>query len=293
MKSGNFFDIRHLVSAGGERGLLGLAFHPKFGANGLVFAFFTRTDGDIVVARFATNVLHTDVIESSYAPLMVIEHSGSSNHDGGDLAFGPHDGYLYIATGDGGGTGDPANNAQNITRTLLGKILRVNADGTGGGSYGRYAIPASNPFGPGVTGRDEIWSYGLRNPWRISFDRSSRDLFAADVGQAAWGEINREAHDLTWRPHLWLERDGRSSLLQRELVLTRRRYAAGGRIRSWHRQLLHHRRPRLSWAQSAALGRTLCVRRLLQRPHLDDAADRNQREHGPARGHDRADHRLW
>lgn len=172
--SGNFIDARAKVSTtGSERGLLGLAFHPDFSTNRQVFIFYTRaSDGDIVISRLTANSERTFASFSTEEQLLVIEHSANTNHNGGALAFGP-DGYLYIATGDGGGGGDPAGNAQD-TASPLGKILRMDVDGAGTGDY-------------------SMWAYGLRNPWRISFDRTTGALYIADVGQNAWEEINREA----------------------------------------------------------------------------------------------------
>jgi glucose/arabinose dehydrogenase len=191
-----FMDIRSKVEDGGERGLLGLAFDPNFVTNGRLFVYYTRNGGDIVVSRFITNASHTDVIESSARPILLIEHSANTNHNGGAMAFGPHS-YLYIGTGDGGGAGDPANNAQRKSR-LLGKILRINVNGSGSGPFDRYSIPKSNPFyGSSKPGLGEIWAYGLRNPWRISFDRGSGKLFIADVGQGRREEVNREKAGFT------------------------------------------------------------------------------------------------
>ena len=193
VQPGFFLDMRARVAAGGERGLLGLAFHPQFASNGLVFVYYTRSsDGDIMVGRYRTNADRTAVDTTSYASLLRIEHSAASNHNGGGMAFSPRNGLLYLAVGDGGGAGDPENDAQMI-RNLLGKILRINVNGTGAGSLGRYSIPSSNPF-VGRSGLDEIWAYGLRNPWRISFDRANGNLFIGDVGQGGYEEINREVY---------------------------------------------------------------------------------------------------
>jgi glucose/arabinose dehydrogenase len=187
--AGYFMDIRGSVTNGGERGLLGLAFHPDFETNRRLFVYYTRDGGDIVISRFTTNLARTDVDEGTAAPLQVIEHSQYSNHNGGALAFGP-DGYLYIGVGDGGSSGDPYGAGQDITSQLLGKILRIDVDGTGSGDFDRYSIPSSNPF-VGQTGDDQIWAYGLRNPWRISFDRGTGRLWIADVGQNRREEVNR------------------------------------------------------------------------------------------------------
>lgn len=187
---GYFLDIRSKVSSGGERGLLGLAFHPDFKKNRTLFVYYTRSGGDIVVAKFRTNSARTNVSERTYAPIMLIEHSRYANHNGGAMAFSPG-GLLYLGIGDGGGSGDPSGNGQKKT-TLLGKILRINVDGTGDGAFNRYDIPSSNPYAGPTAGRGEIWSRGVRNPWRISFDRATGDLFIADVGQGKREEVNRQ-----------------------------------------------------------------------------------------------------
>ncbi len=189
--TGTFLDLRGPVSAGGERGLLNVAFHPDFATNRFLYVYYTRSDGDIIVSRLQANAGKTSVSPSTEQVLLRIEHSANSNHNGGAMAFGPDDGYLYLGTGDGGGAGDPLENGQDITSELLGKILRIDVNGTGAGPFDRYAIPADNPF-VGDPGDDEIWAYGLRNPWRISFDRTSGNLFIADVGQGRREEVNRE-----------------------------------------------------------------------------------------------------
>ena len=188
---GFFMDIRSQVAAGGERGLLGLAFHPNFRSNHRLFVYYTRKGGDIVLKRFTTNAARTKVINSTARALLLIEHSAATNHNGGSLAFGPN-GLLYIGVGDGGGAGDPGNDAQEKTTTFLGKILRINVNGAGAGRFGRYSIPRSNPFAGPIRGFGEIWALGLRNPWRISFDRGTGRLFIADVGQNRFEEIDRE-----------------------------------------------------------------------------------------------------
>ncbi|MET1231793.1 MAG: PQQ-dependent sugar dehydrogenase [Candidatus Limnocylindrales bacterium] len=193
---GYFMDIRSLVANIGERGLLGLAFHPDFETNRRLFVYYTRNGGDIIVARYTTNAARTDVDEGSGRYLMRIEHSAQTNHNGGALAFGPS-GYLFIAVGDGGGSGDPGNDAQEKSTTLLGKILRINVNGTGAGRYNRYSIPSTNPFKGAIPGRGEIWAYGLRNPWRISFDRGTGKLFIADVGENRYEEVDREPAGFT------------------------------------------------------------------------------------------------
>jgi glucose/arabinose dehydrogenase len=192
LKSGYFMDIRDKVTETGERGLLGIAFHPRFATNHVLYVYYTRNGGDIVVSKYWTNSARTDVIESTAQPLMLIEHSANTNHNGGAMAFGP-DGYLYLGVGDGGSSGDPGNDAQEKTSTFLGKILRIDVNHAGAGKYDRYAIPPSNPYAGPTTGHGEIWAIGLRNPWRISFDRGTKKLFIADVGQDRYEEVDREA----------------------------------------------------------------------------------------------------
>ena len=173
----------------GERGLLGLAFHPNYESNGFFYVFYTRpSDGDIQIARYQVSSNPNVANPSSGLVLLTIEHTSQTNHNGGQLAFGP-DGYLYASVGDGGGGGDPFENGQNVN-TLLGKILRLNVDQPAPGL--NYGIPGNNPF-VGVNGADEVWAYGLRNPWRFSFDRQTGDLFIGDVGQNAWEEIDFQA----------------------------------------------------------------------------------------------------
>lgn len=177
-----FLNISGLLPAprGGEQGLLSLAFHPNYETNKLFYVLYNDTSGDLKLARYQTSS-NPDVANSSGTVLLTIAHPGHANHNGGTLAFGP-DGYLYWSTGDGGGGGDPDENAQDLTK-LLGKILRLDVD-----AAAPY-IPASNPF-VGIAGRDEIWAYGLRNPWRTGFDRLTGDLFIGDVGQNTYEEVD-------------------------------------------------------------------------------------------------------
>jgi hypothetical protein len=152
------------------------------------------------------NTARTFASVSSLKSLLVIEHSAHTNHNGGAMAFGP-DGYLYLGVGDGGGSGDPFESGQN-KNTLLGKILRIDVNGTGSGPFNAYAIPDDNPF-VGEDGLDSVWAYGVRNPWRITFDRSNGNLFIADVGQGRREEVNREpASTAGGRNYGWDQMEG-------------------------------------------------------------------------------------
>jgi hypothetical protein len=181
-----WLDITDRLISGGERGLLGLAFHPDFSNNGLFYVNYTAP-GPLrtVVSSFETDTGTGDALPDSETILLVFNQP-FSNHNGGDIAFGP-DGYLYIASGDGGSGGDPQNNAQN-TQNLLGTMLRIDVDNTSGEL--NYAIPPDNPFAGSPDGRDEIFAWGLRNPWRFSFDSQNGTLWTGDVGQNAWEWIH-------------------------------------------------------------------------------------------------------
>jgi glucose/arabinose dehydrogenase len=177
-----FMDISDLISTGGERGLLGLAFHPNFSSNGYFYLDYTNKTGDSIISRFKIKDDDTNFGNKSSQKIILTIEQPYSNHNGGQIAFGP-DNYLYIALGDGGSVGDPLGNAQN-RENLLGSILRINID-----SVDPYSIPLDNPFhGNGF--REEIYAFGLRNPWRFSFDPVTGFLWAGDVGQNAWEEIN-------------------------------------------------------------------------------------------------------
>lgn len=185
--AGNFLDIPDSITAGGERGLLSLAFHPGFRVNRYFFVYYTNTSGDIRITRFQTQVGNPNATdESTGVVVMTIAHPSFSNHNGGKLIFGP-DNNLYFGTGDGGSTGDPSDNAQN-GNSLLGKMIRINVDDFATPPY--YTIPPDNPYVGDPAVRDEIFTLGLRNPWRWSFDRNTNDVWIADVGQGAREEIN-------------------------------------------------------------------------------------------------------
>jgi len=187
---GTFLDITGMTSKGGERGLLGLAFHPNYASNGLFYVDYTRkSDGDTVIAEFKRSTSDPNKANPASKRIVLTINQPQPNHNGGWIGF--KGSYLYIAMGDGGGGGDQGNKAQNLDK-LLGKILRINPLDPDGGGPQRYSIPADNPF-VGVAGKDQIWSYGLRNPWRCSFDRGDGTLFCGDVGQEVYEEINRVA----------------------------------------------------------------------------------------------------
>ncbi len=193
-----FLNVDSISAAGSERGLLGLAFHPDYATNGLFYIYYSDNSSNIAIARGSVSA-NPDVAELDLTRVMSIPHPLFTNHYGGWMAFGPDD-YLYITTGDGGWTTtppndgpDPFNNAQTITNNLLGKVLRIDVDGDDfpADANKNYAIPPGNPF-VNLIGDDEIWSYGLRNPWRCAFDSSTGDLYVADVGHSDWEEINFE-----------------------------------------------------------------------------------------------------
>jgi glucose/arabinose dehydrogenase len=180
-----FLDIGSLVNAGGqEQGLLGLAFAPDYARSGRFFVDYTLPSNDIRVVQYDRSASNPDLADPASArTLLTIDHHKYTNHNGGQLAFGP-EGDLYIGVGDGGSEDDPEDNGQN-TDTLLGKILRISPSANGG-----YTIPDSNPFAGQTSRLGEIWAYGLRNPWRFSFDRTTGDLVIGDVGQDLQEEID-------------------------------------------------------------------------------------------------------
>ena len=187
-----FFDISGAVSTGGEQGLLGLAFHPSFASNRKFYVNYTNLAGDSVVSEYQASVADPNVADRSTGRYFFKVDQPYANHNGGMLAFGP-DGDLYIGFGDGGSGGDPGNRAQSLS-TLLGKILRIDVNGTSGTLH--YRIPPTNPYAT-TSGRDEIWQRGLRNPWRFSFDRANGNLWIADVGQNKWEEVDRAVRTST------------------------------------------------------------------------------------------------
>ncbi len=179
-----FLDISADVQSGGERGLFSVAFHPQYASNGYLYVSYTDNGGDSRIVRYTVSG-DANVADPASAKLILSLAQPAGNHNGGQIAFGP-DGMLYIGFGDGGGAGDPSGHGQN-KNTLLGSLLRIDVDG--GDPYG---VPTDNPF-VGQAGADEIWAYGLRNPWRFSFDRAASQLYIADVGQNSWEEVNAVA----------------------------------------------------------------------------------------------------
>ena len=181
-----FLDLSDTIDRGGnEKGLLGLAFHPDYRQNGYLYVNYTNQT-NTVIARYTLSANNPLEADPASEQILLTFSQPYANHNGGQLAFGP-DGYLYIATGDGGSGGDPQNNAQNPS-SLLGKILRIDVDQSGGGQ--NYGIPADNPFANNTQGyREEIYALGLRNPWRFSFDEQGT-LWVADVGQSSREEID-------------------------------------------------------------------------------------------------------
>ena len=263
-----FLDISARVSASGERGLLGLAFHPLYADNGRFYVNYTAGNqpgietGTTVIAEYQVSA-DANVADAGSERILMLIRQDFSNHNGGDIHFGP-DGYLYIATGDGGSGNDPCNRAQTTSPdeivtgngclddpsvALLGKMLRIDVDTTtAAGSSGlcaaegdgsaQYAIPGSNPFVADSDQCAEIWSYGLRNPFRFSFDRQRGDMWIADVGQNAWEEVNLEPFDTAGgRNYGWKHCEGRhprgdtdpESICDFPSVLPVMEYATGSR----------------------------------------------------------------
>lgn len=184
--STTFLDLENRIVSTGELGLLGFAFHPNYSSNGFFYVTYTPTEDMALVSRFQVSGASEDIADIASETILLRIPQPETNHNGGQLAFGP-DGYLYIASGDGGGGGDPQDNAQNL-ENLLGAILRIDVDGSGPES--NYGIPLDNPFINMENARAEIYAYGLRNPWRFSFDTQTNSIWAADVGQGELEEIN-------------------------------------------------------------------------------------------------------
>ncbi|WP_231943688.1 PQQ-dependent sugar dehydrogenase [Aeoliella mucimassa] len=208
------------INGSGEGGLLGMAFHPDYDSNGKFYVYLTGsssnsgTNFNSLVREYTVSSENPDVASTDYTTVIEWQQP-ATNHNGGWIGFSPEDGYLYVMSGDGGGSNDTGSghtsgtgNAQDITDNLLGKVLRIDVDGTNAGNYG---IPDDNPF-VDITGDDEIWAYGVRNPWRSSFDRQTGDLWIGDVGQSFREEVDFQSADSTGGENYgWRLREGTSA----------------------------------------------------------------------------------
>ncbi|MBC3848049.1 PQQ-dependent sugar dehydrogenase [Winogradskyella echinorum] len=200
IESTPFLDITNLVyDTGSEQGLLGLAFHPDYATNGYFFVNYINNLEDTVISRFTRNESNPSIADPSSELEILTFAQPYVNHNGGELQFGS-DGFLYISSGDGGDGGDPQNNSQNLTN-LLGTILRIDVNNST--IANPYDIPTDNPFVSNSVARDEIWAYGLRNPWKFSFDSSNNDMWIADVGQSAKEEINQATSSASGLNYGW------------------------------------------------------------------------------------------
>jgi hypothetical protein len=200
VKPAPFLDISSLTTTIGERGLLSIAFPPDYTASGLAYVFVTGVDGSLQIREFRRSSSDPGRAEPGAGRLVLSqEHAQNGNHNGGQVQFGA-DGLLYAGFGDGGGSNDPDSNAQNLD-TLLGKLIRIDPRQTVGGAP--YTVPAGNPFTGSGPGRDEIWAYGLRNPYRFSFDRQTGDLWLGDVGQNTREEVDRAAAGVGGQNYGW------------------------------------------------------------------------------------------
>jgi glucose/arabinose dehydrogenase len=179
-----FLNVSSLISTGGERGLLGLAFHPQYATNGYFYINYTNTNGNTVIARYSVSTTNANVADATSGVTLMTINQPYANHNGGCLQFGP-DGYLYIGMGDGGSADDPQNRAQNKNENL-GKMLRLDVNVT---TAPYYSSPSTNPY-VGIAGNDEIWAIGMRNPWKFTFNRLNGDLWIGDVGQNNIEEID-------------------------------------------------------------------------------------------------------
>ncbi|MFO0929363.1 MAG: PQQ-dependent sugar dehydrogenase [Gemmataceae bacterium] len=268
-----FLDLRDRVrysDSENEEGFLGLAFHPNYRKNGELFVYYTSRKHKLtnVVSRFKVSKDDPDRADPASEEVLLELPKPFWNHNGGTIAFGP-DGQLYLAVGDGGSANDPFNNAQNLG-SLLGKILRIDVDRRDDGK--RYGVPKDNPFVDTKGARPEVWAYGLRNVWRMAFDRTTGQLWAADVGQNLWEEINRieKGGNYGWRP-----REGTAPVRQRRRRAEPRHDRPDLGVSPRRRQV-DHRRPRLSRCARAGAAGVVPVRRLCLRPRLGAALRRRE-----------------
>ncbi|MGB5943794.1 MAG: PQQ-dependent sugar dehydrogenase [Leeuwenhoekiella sp.] len=200
----SFINISGRVTASGERGLLGLAFHPDYRNNGYFYVYYIDKSNNTQVSRFSVSDSNPDVADPSSEYKILDFSQPFNNHNGGCIAFGP-DGYLYISSGDGGSGGDPQDRAQKTTN-FWGKFLRIDIN-----NGSPYSIPDTNPFAGQTDKTEEIWAYGLRNVWKFSFDRSTGDLWSGDVGQGAFEEINKAASNASGLNYGWRCYEGNST----------------------------------------------------------------------------------
>jgi glucose/arabinose dehydrogenase len=200
-----FLDITNEVASGGERGLLGLAFHPDYPTDPRFFVDYTDLDGNTVIAQFQVSPTNPAVADRTSEKVLLHISQPFSNHNGGAVVFGP-DGMLYIGMGDGGSAGDPQGNGQRLD-TLLAKVLRLDVDPPPG-SASPYVVPPDNPFLANPQAKPEIWLTGLRNPWRMRFDRATGDLWIGDVGQNAWEEIDVARNGTSGQNYGWNRMEG-------------------------------------------------------------------------------------
>lgn len=198
-----FLDIQDIVITPGgnfdERGLLGLAFHPDYANNGYFYVYYIDNSGDTQLSRFTVSAGDLNIADETSEFQIFDTEQPFSNHNGGCIQFGS-DGYLYVGLGDGGSAGDPGNRSQNL-ELFLGKLLRIDIDNISGGN--NYAVPADNPFVGNPDALDEIWAYGLRNPWRFSFDSETDELWIGDVGQGTIEEVDRAAAGVSGQNYGW------------------------------------------------------------------------------------------
>jgi len=200
-----FLDISHRVSCCSERGLLGLAFHPGYPADPRFFVDYTDVQGNTVVASFRVSPTDRDLADPASETVILNVDQPFQNHNGGAVVFGP-DGKLYISVGDGGSSGDPLGNGQDLG-TMLAKVLRIDID-VPAGSTRPYAIPTDNPFISDPMAKPEIWLNGLRNPWRIRFDRTTGNLWIGDVGQGNWEEVDVDPAGVGGLDYGWNRMEG-------------------------------------------------------------------------------------